>query len=745
MKHVYFLISLLFFFQISANEIEKFSFEPDPLAESYNSLEILSGEPRTMIHQCVNVITGEYIDMSTDLIVPGAEHLALSRFYSSQDQYCWEPLKAWKFNHDKAVYKLFPTPKSDIIIRDAFGAMLPFQMKQSKHKKTVYQVHPEIFKKRVTNTSKHISGRHHLNNKTLTLNPHHVTAMDGAGNLYYYKSLASKQRATLTKVLKPNGNKIQYEYEDDKFKSLKTITAFNKVNKYYGQINFTQRQVNKDIINLEVISTGNFSVSYELRAVPYKENTKWILNRAKPFDAPEESYDYDPNFDRIISKKLPDHRSLHIDYYKTGHNAVWHNQDYPVKGVRTGRVMRLSAPVGKDANLIPIYRFLYFLDAFKEKGGPLDIRGGRTDVFDAYNHKSSYHFGADERLSKIENFKGAKDYSLYSCELFFWGEANTPKAGNLKCKALTSADGAGIYCCRYKYDDHGNVLEERLYGNLSGKFQKPLAIDELGKPQKGCECLKIERQYSQDGRNLILFENHQTQPHDCRYEYYLFTDLLKAKYILDGPVVCMREFFEYDDNGAKTVEIVDDGSSFDRGNLTDVTEQRIRRISNRQSFPMGLPDTIEEKYLDLSTGKECLLKRIVNKYNTNGKLSQQTIYDSKNNLQYTLTWNYNKLGKVIEETNALGQTITRRFDANGNKFIEQGFNKNVYSRYTYDYMNRLMTEEEVWTDGTVLSKKYDYDFLGNRISATDIYGQKTEYAYDAFSRLIKTTYPTADG
>jgi YD repeat-containing protein len=57
-------------------------------------------------------------------------------------------------------------------------------------------------------------------------------------------------------------------------------------------------------------------------------------------------------------------------------------------------------------------------------------------------------------------------------------------------------------------------------------------------------------------------------------------------------------------------------------------------------------------------------------------------------------------------------------------------------------MNRLTSEEEVWTNGQRLIRHYEYDYLGNRISSTDIYGNKTLYAYNDFSQLTKVTYPT---
>jgi len=467
-----------------------------------------------IVHQCVNVITGDYIDMATDLTLPGADPLSLSRFYSSSDIYCEEPMRAWKFNHDKVLYKILsPVSKrvtvpvdrfSNLILRDALGVMLPF-----KQERTEFRVNPEVFDKRVTNTSREMSGRTHLKNKTLHfMGKANFISRDGAGNHYYFKKLDSEYKSSLERMQKPNGNVIRYDYDKS---NLKTITALNKAGQLQGQLEFTLRTLKKSSsdVNLEVKGTGKSLASYDLSKVTFKGKKKWILNKAQPYEAPTETYSYDREFKRIVKKGLPDFRFLQIDYYQAGHNAVWSNKDYPVKSVRAGRVMRLLAPVGRNASPIPIYRFLYYLDAHKYKSEQLYIRSGHTDVYDAYDHKTSYHFGFDERLSKIEYFKGIDQHQLYSSELFFWGDAKTPDAGNLKAKALTLPNGTAVFCRTYSYDPRSNVIAECLYGNLSGSCQDPLTLDRSGKPHGG-ECLYIGHEYTKDDRNLVAYENHAT-------------------------------------------------------------------------------------------------------------------------------------------------------------------------------------------------------------------------------------------
>ena len=186
---------------------------------------------------------------------------------------------------------------------------------------------------------------------------------------HFLKKPSSLKQGPIEKVEKINGNKIEYGY--DKLQYLETIVAKNKKGARFGEFNFNMQPASKlGHINLKVTGTGDMQAEYEICAASSNGLKKWIIQKAKPFESPLETYSYDPNFERIVSKELPDDHLLKIDYYKKGHNAVWPNKDYFVKGIRAGRVMQLSAPAGPNNELIPIYRFLYFLDAHKDKGGP---------------------------------------------------------------------------------------------------------------------------------------------------------------------------------------------------------------------------------------------------------------------------------------------------------------------------------------------------------------------------------------
>ncbi len=157
-------------------------------------------------------------------------------------------------------------------------------------------------------------------------------------------------------------------------------------------------------------------------------------------------------------------------------------------------------------------------------------------------------------------------------------------------------------------------------------------------------------------------------------------------------------------------------------------------------MPIGLPEIVEEKYLDVRSRTERLLHKIHNKYNALGQPLRQEHYDANGKFAYALEWDYDQKGNVIREVNALGYVTTRKFDENGNKVEEQGPDKDYYKRFEYDYMNRLIREEIVGTNQR-FAKLFKYDYLNNMISSTDIYGNATDYEYDEFGQVTATIYP----
>jgi RHS repeat-associated protein len=378
----------------------------------------------------------------------------------------------------------------------------------------------------------------------------------------------------------------------------------------------------------------------------------------------------------------------------------------------------------------------------------------QTNVKNAENNLVKYEYGKKKRLASITKYKGEEeDPANELCkESFYWlcsegsqriyaqGGGLPPVESESVLKSLTfEGDGICHFCRSFEYDRFGNVTKNHLWGNLIGRNNKPIVLENELPINNGCELYTKSFHYTNDGRNLLLEEEDGRKW--VRYSYYPNTNRIKTKFTGSGMRILKREFFRYDHNGALIEEIWDDGSSKEIQDLSGVTERHIRVTTPRTNTPIGLPEVVCDYCHDFETGKPNLLKKIVNSHSKEGKIVEQKHSGSDDLLAYTLYWNYDNLGNVIEEVNALGEKISRKFDANGNKIEERGPAQAFYKSFKYDYSNRLIVEKEIWNNGESYITKHSYNYLNQKISTTDPYGQTTSYAYDALSHLRKIELP----
>ncbi len=295
----------------------------------------------------------------------------------------------------------------------------------------------------------------------------------------------------------------------------------------------------------------------------------------------------------------------------------------------------------------------------------------------------------------------------------------------MKKRTLFDAGKTPLLIKEYEYDERGNPIEEKTSGDLTG----------MGNFDVYSKFL------SYTSHDQICFENDGIK--QIYSTYYPKSDHLKTRYIKKNDKILVRNYFEYAGCGTVNLEIKDDGSNEDINNLSGVSERHIKRISYTRQEPKGLPEVIEEKYLDLETEDEVLLKRTVITYSHSGRPVRHDVYGSDYQLAYSLEWKYDSMGNVLWEKNAIGEISKYKYDANRNKIYSKTSDNDYYTTYTYDYSNRLINESQIFDNGTVLSKQFTYDLRGNKITFTDIYGNTTRYQYDEFNRLEKTTHPEA--
>lgn len=707
-------------------------------------LSRLKIDPLTLVNQCVNVISGDFIESQVDFEPHGIQPLALERSYRSSDQQLGSLYHGWHFNlFNELVMK--KSERNNVI--DTYVTLNEggYQAIFESHR-MIYEfdkpltISKEMLKKGVTNTTgEMLSGRTNCKNMMIckdTLG--RMVLTNGAGVTKYFPIENDITKpCRLTQENRPNGNYLLYEYNGSLLQFVSSRNIFGKlINSFLFQyLPFDQFEKNP---RLDVIAMDERKVRYYFQKM---RDSKYFLSRVEKPEFPSESYFYTEanGFPQLQRKENSKGGFLQIGYYQLGQNPLYGNTITinDENDLRFKRVRFLEAPVGRNNAPIVTHTFDYTINS-EIKGAKRNILNGVTTVRNAYGVPTRYIYDSNQRLTTIEKCK--RDNILYSRERFFWGDNDSKDSTNLVSQTLAAEDDSLHVAKTFQYDEQGNVTEERLYGNLSGENQVgPLLLSGGIPSNNGCEYFKKEYYYSKDGLNLLLYEGEGTQA--ISYVYKPGTELLLAKYKIYNNTIYERFFYEYNENAVLSKAIHDDGTALASENLFGVTERHITAYTLRPEYPIGLPEVVEEKYLDITTGIECLDHKLINTYDVWGRLTTQAHYDSANQYAYTLSWEYDVRGNVLKEVDAIGNVISRQYDAEGNLIYEKGPHKNSYKTFAYDLMNRLITVDEFHSDGVHLSTSHNYDYCDNRISTKDIYGNETNYDYDPFGRVTKITRP----
>lgn len=738
---------------------------PDDLIQSESGqLADWEGMPSTVVHNCVNVLTGSFCDHQTDLSFDGPFPFTVQRFYCSADHKNGSLFHGWNHNFSGVLTTNHSTKHLYAITQGRGGGEFVY----SAHKKDAdFKLLPKILNKGITNCrGPKIGGQSNIkNNRLHRIDNESFDLFTGAGEIHHYlkgnKVHLNHAPYLLFRSDFPSKHSLKYSFDIKegivRSHKIKKTELINSINQSVNWFRF-EYPSHKDLQNYAIAKRNDQKCSQPIvkittsdsREVIYTLDTfrghagkdqdkiRFIIAKAQRSCAPTEAYFYDPpeshHLERVRRKERPHGRYVNIEYYKS-------------HSFQSGKVKELKAPLGKGPDPITQFTFNYHNSGSNNKGLAWTV------VKDALKHQTIYRYNLETfRLDAIEKYTGTDNYCLYSKENYYWGIGLDHT--NLVSKTLENAQGKILYCNHYKYDEAGNVLYERLYGNLTGHNEVPIVfkrssnvlIQSYEPEDNGCEVFQKGYTYSKDGLNLIT----HCQDGNIAWEYHYKpgTSLLVAKLLIFNGRVQQREFFDYDENGGLTEYIIDDGKIHyghpdNKFLLTGATERKIKRITNSKvNKHLGLPKIIAEYYVDLKTNKEKLIKKTVNRYGQwGGRLRGQIIYDSLDQPRYTLKWEYNTYGQPKKEINAIGEEFIKDYDLNGNRILEKNSQTGEYKIPKYDFANRLIAIDHYNSDGQHLLEEFEYDYLGQKILHKDIYGNETRFVYDDLGRCYETIHP----
>ena len=748
------------------------------------SLAVTENDPSTLV-EGVSVITGDLYSFEEDYIVQGAEPIRLRRsFLSSEGVFkTYEHLTATFFCEGNCFFVKEHSGTTLYYHADPQNRIHPqigehFYGDKKKHSKPLrYNAHEYTqTSKGVANTSSgKMSAQTHLKNQYMVLDPtldkegksFTLYASDGTKRRYehlkgqkrldLYPSTASYliyQYKLVSETL-PNGHIIHYDWDSENRVDRIYTTNASKT-KTYAQLTIPVfSPLNPPA---ELTLTGSDACSITYKAHPTEVKHLYVQCDVLAPDLPNQHFGWDmkPRWIRGQEQKmpymrifsLPNQRVMKIGYSDVEDPSERQSRidaklkeirqkieemkpdverkpkkygprskqlkDYEKQVLQNGvenegyregyRVKVLSSPVGKDGSLITTHTFFY------------DKASKNSYVLDAQNNKTAYLWNEDYRLTHIHRYEGREH--LHSSDTFLW--ENT----HLRCKTFLDQHANPVFSRSYLYDERGNVKEETFYGNLSGQGCS-LKIGSNGLPEdNGAEKFTKQFTYSDDGRNLLIRqqENKLCIKHTYRSDY----QLPLTKSICDEEEVKIQTTYEYDDDLILRSETVDDGIS-----------KVMKKITPLEKGPyIGMPEVIEE-----FDGNGLLLSKKVLHYGKGALIEKKDVYDANNKLRYVLEMSYDDKGRLIRETNALGQEAIFQYDEVGNRKYAKDFSGRLETFYEYDFSNRLKVKEEKGDDGVHRIFQYDYDVKHNLVSETDPYGNQTTYIPDAFGHRKEIHLP----
>ena len=720
---------LLFFLLLMVSKVV-FSFDTHRMSEEVVSS--YEGMPSSIVNG-VNVITGEYLVNDEDISLNTVDPFTFSRYYSSLLPGPEPFFDFWADNHECTfqIEDIFKG-RSDITVGEHSGGCRRFLGNCRSNKARQDE---RAYRHGYTNTGcGEISAKYNPENYQFQFHARNAKVTKGDGTQLHYfcpsDFLACTGKQALKKERLPTGRELHYEYYRQPH------TYYHKLRNdmydkrsHFKEIRLTSPNGKKTlgwIKNTFDSRTHSYSLtSSEGHDVFLKRRVKnnYMCLKERVLDSVSNnfgvhvSYKYkkskarfQDSFHRLTSIEKPEARLQLISYY----------DDRP-QSYNFGRVRSLSSRFENNQKPQLTHRFEY---KFKYGDGSYfknEVKEGTTIVYDAYDNKTTYQFDTCHRLDKVEKYL---DNSLYTTEKMKWSNSKSIQSGRLLSKTLSDSNNKVLKQLLYTYDDAGNVICKTLLGNLCA----------FGSQDKYQESYT----YSNDGFNLLETITKGSGLQVIK-TYLKDTNLITSEIQLFDSKIVQRHFWEYDEDGFLTKEVIDDGNTMSSTNLSGLSFRKTLSYTLKTTLPaLGKPIQITESFYDPNIGTERTLRFTKLSYNSRGLTTKEEIFGEQQGLHTYSFIDYTVLGKPSKIQTQDGDFIFE-YDANGNQTkILDPLGHTIHK--TYDCSNRLI--EEYLLDsktGEKRESKYEYDLKNCLVNKINTYGHTQSFTYDSLGRKTSET------
>ena len=682
----------------------------------------------------VNIINGDYCEVVTDLSIKGPDDLILQRYYNNANYVTGKGAGSWRIFPQCWLTIGKDTKGKSCTISgvkyywtyafagERAGSILTYSGWESKTVKDEgLQVWAFQDGRSISNTAHgEMSGRVSVQNNLLRYqtDTQEYTLTMGDGNKRFFEKVETLPSRFLGEELNPCLAEQIHEPEFYRL-TLEVLPSGNKICYSYND--------NGHLARVEMVNAAEKkTLSWIVFDYQEKENQLTLTTS----DGRHASYTLDQS--RITKANYSDRPEIEYSYNDQG------------KLTKVGSAGRITE-VEYDTNMR--VSSLKERDHAGERGSTTRFAygNGYTEVSNAISQKTIYRYSKKQQLETVEYYDRAN--SKYRVDRKYWSPEREASF-NLLAKTIEDGEGNTLSCRQFSYDSNGNVIEERLYGNLTGKSEDFLAMGKNGEvifgEEDDCHVRKME--YSTDGFNLLV-KMGDCKGNEIVFEYLPGTNRLSKKFIKDNKSynkIKRRFFYFYDDDGVCIRTIEDDGSEENPNRISgwDVTERRITEVTPKENLPgVGLPLVVVEQASGFRDDfKVHQLKKQVNFFDSLGRLLKEKTYDADDLFRFSKERIYDAKGNLIEEIDPEGNQTFYQYDSSGNCVLKTLPHLNATYEFAYNSQGRIVKIHEVYGD-TEYMLTNAYDLLGNKVSSTDRRGNRTDFEYDLKGFLSKVIYP----
>ncbi len=607
----------------------------------------------------INPLSGQVCLKKTDLIVKGAQDIRLDRTYIAP----FLPLschsnpgldKFYRYSNLLGHYrgfvclphlKLVVLPNNILQLVDQNGAVWEFEKTEEGYKLAGCFYGISNFVGGMP------SGKHDVRNIRIRTENHkfRVDFPDGTIRVYEHKNGLT---FLLEKEILPHGKVLKYHYDH------KALTSIESMDSNESTIYSSLEVHGFPYLNEQEFIGSNFTKA------TYKYGYQVAEGKGKDGGA---KFEYSINSPRLLTS---------VESPLSGKETISYSDIISLTEYKTPKgFFHCSYEAVESPDNAPHYRTSHIAFPSGMIGEISYLprkKGGQTTFKHASGTKTVYEYTDNLLLQSVKTI--SPEGTLKKIKVFEWDS-------NQRLSSLQFFEGDKLLCQKhYEYDAFGNPTLETITGETI--------------------TFSIRREFSQDGRNLLLREEEE-EGKAVVFEYVSGTNLPLSKMSLDGEIIFQREFWEYDDSLNLIQKIVDDGDS-------GTAQRRITRYILRQETPfLHMPEWIQECYCE--GGEEKPLKKTHLSYDQYGNVSQEDIYDAAGNFAYSLFKEYDQRGNLLSETNPLGQKALYTYNDGSLLTSSVSFSGRLKKEFTYDLRSRLITEKHYGSEGGYKSFQYEYD------------------------------------